>query len=31
MSYLHLCLSASVNLRYISHTQPLELYNKTLV
>jgi hypothetical protein len=31
MSYLHLCLSASVNVRYISHTQPLELYNKTLV
>jgi hypothetical protein len=28
---LHLCLSASVNVRYILHTQPLGLYNKILV
>jgi hypothetical protein len=29
---LNLCLSASVNVRYISHTQPLRfIYNKTLV
>jgi hypothetical protein len=28
---LHLCLSASVNVRYILHTQHLELYNKNLV
>jgi hypothetical protein len=25
---LDLCLSASVNVRYILHTQPLGLYNK---
>jgi hypothetical protein len=28
---LDLCLSASVNVRYILHTQPLGLYNKDLV
>jgi hypothetical protein len=28
---LHLCLSASVNVRYILHTQPLALYKKILV
>jgi hypothetical protein len=28
---LHLCLSASVNVKPILHTQPLELYNKILV
>jgi hypothetical protein len=28
---LHLCLSASVNVRNNLHTQPLELYNKILV
>jgi hypothetical protein len=28
---LHLCLSASVNVRHILHTQPLGLYNKILV
>jgi hypothetical protein len=28
---LHLCLSASVNVRSIIHTQPLGLYNKILV
>jgi hypothetical protein len=28
---LDLCLSASVNVRYILHTQPLRLYNKDLV
>jgi hypothetical protein len=28
---LHLCLSASVNVRPILHTQPLGLYNKILV
>jgi hypothetical protein len=28
---LHLCLSASVNVRYTLHTQPLGLYNKFLV
>jgi hypothetical protein len=27
---LHLCLSASVNVRPILHTQPLGLYNKIL-
>jgi hypothetical protein len=27
---LYLCLSASVNARYILHTQPLEAYNKIL-
>jgi hypothetical protein len=29
---LHLCLSASVNVRYVLHTHPLRLiYNKILV
>jgi hypothetical protein len=28
---LDLCLSASVNVRYILHTRPLGLYNKDLV
>jgi hypothetical protein len=28
---LHLCLIASLNVRYILHTQPLGLYNKILV
>jgi hypothetical protein len=28
---LRLCLSGSVNVRYILHTQPLGLYNKILV
>jgi hypothetical protein len=28
---LHLCLSSSVDARYILHTQPLGLYNKILV
>jgi hypothetical protein len=28
---LHLCLSASVNVRYILHTQHLGLYDKVLV
>jgi hypothetical protein len=28
---LHICLSASVNVRYVLHTQPIGLYNKVLV
>jgi hypothetical protein len=28
---LHLCLSASVKVRYVLHTQPTGLYNKILV
>jgi hypothetical protein len=28
---LHLCLSASVNVRYVLPTQPIGLYNKVLV
>jgi hypothetical protein len=28
---LHICSSASVDIRYILHTQPLGLYNKILV
>jgi hypothetical protein len=31
MINLDLCLSASVNVRYILHTQPLGLYNTNLV
>jgi hypothetical protein len=31
MLHLHLCLSASMNIRHILHIQPLELYNEILV
>jgi hypothetical protein len=28
---LHICLSASVNVRYVLHTQPLGLYNNKIL